>query len=125
VVFALDCHDREVPAWLASPRPLTGADVRTPMDRTLWARFGETTVTAPTLSSGCPMTAPSARRRPPCCTPMRSASPRSRPRPIARGEQRAVRAQLAGWTVTRVVTTFLAEQSSMALKHEHCGTRLR
>jgi len=58
VVFALDCHDREVPAWLASPRPLTGADVRTPTDRTLWARFGETTVTAPTLSSGCPMTAP-------------------------------------------------------------------
>jgi transposase InsO family protein len=52
VLFAIDCHDREVPAWVASPRPLTGADVRTLMDRTLWAhavgaRFGEATVTAP------------------------------------------------------------------------------
>jgi hypothetical protein len=34
VLFAIDCHDREVPAWVASPRPLTGADVRTLMDRT-------------------------------------------------------------------------------------------
>jgi len=42
VAFAVDCHDREVPAWTASPRPLTGADIRTLMDRTLWARFGET-----------------------------------------------------------------------------------
>ena len=47
VLFAIDCHDREVPAWVASPRPLTGADVRTLMDRTLWARFGEATVCAP------------------------------------------------------------------------------
>jgi transposase InsO family protein len=47
VLFAIDCHDREVPAWVASPRPLTGADVRTLMDRTLWARLGEATVTAP------------------------------------------------------------------------------
>ncbi len=47
VAFALDCHDREVPAWVASPRPLTGADIRTLLDRTLWARFGEATVTAP------------------------------------------------------------------------------
>ena len=29
VAFALDCHDREVPAWVASPRPLTEADIRT------------------------------------------------------------------------------------------------
>ena len=47
VAFAIDCHDREVPAYLASPRALTGADIRTLMDRTLWARFGETTLTAP------------------------------------------------------------------------------
>ena len=37
VAFAIDCHDREVPAFVASPRALTGADIRTPMDRTLWA----------------------------------------------------------------------------------------
>lgn len=47
VAFAIDCHDREVPAYVASPRPLTGADIRTLMDRTLWARFGEATLTAP------------------------------------------------------------------------------
>jgi len=47
VAFALDCHDREVVAVVASPRPLTGADIRTLMDKTLWARFGEATLTAP------------------------------------------------------------------------------
>jgi transposase InsO family protein len=47
VAFAIDCHDREVPASVASPRPLTGADIRTLMDRTLWARFGDVTLTAP------------------------------------------------------------------------------
>jgi putative transposase len=47
VAFAIDCHDREVPAWVASPRPLTGADIRPLMDRTLWARFGEATLKAP------------------------------------------------------------------------------
>ena len=47
VAFAIDCHDREVPAWTASPRPLTGADIRTLMDRTLWARFGEAALQAP------------------------------------------------------------------------------
>ena len=47
VAFAIDCHDREVPAFIASPRPLTGADIRTLMDRTLWARFGEATLKAP------------------------------------------------------------------------------
>jgi putative transposase len=47
VAFAIDCHDREVPAVVASPRPLTGADIRTLMDRTLWARFGEATLKAP------------------------------------------------------------------------------
>ena len=47
VAFAIDCHDREVPAFVASPRPLTGADIRTLMDRTLWARFGEATLKAP------------------------------------------------------------------------------
>ena len=33
VAFAIDCHDREVSAFVASPRPLTGADIRTLMDR--------------------------------------------------------------------------------------------
>jgi transposase InsO family protein len=47
VAFAIDCHDREVPAFVASPRPLTGADIRTLMDRMLWARFGEATLKAP------------------------------------------------------------------------------
>jgi putative transposase len=47
VVFAIDCHDREIVAWAASPRPRTGAAIRTLMDRTLWARFGEATLTAP------------------------------------------------------------------------------
>ena len=47
VAFAIDCHDREAVAWTASPRPLTGADIRTLMDRTLWARFGEATLQAP------------------------------------------------------------------------------
>jgi putative transposase len=47
VAFAIDCHDREVFAWTASPRPLNGGDIRTLMDKALWARFGETVVTAP------------------------------------------------------------------------------
>ena len=47
VAFAIDCHDREVPAFVASPRPLSGADIRTLMDRMLWARFGEATMKAP------------------------------------------------------------------------------
>ncbi len=47
VAVALDCHDREVLAWVASPRPLTGAAIRTLMDRTLWARFGEAALKAP------------------------------------------------------------------------------
>jgi transposase InsO family protein len=45
VAFTIDGHDREVPAYVASPRPLTGRDIRTLMDRTLWARFGEATLT--------------------------------------------------------------------------------
>src|SRR6476646_4503725 len=47
VAFAIDCHDREVFAWAASPRPLNGDDIRTLMDKALWARFDETVVTAP------------------------------------------------------------------------------
>jgi len=35
--FAIDGHGREVPAWTASPRSLTGADVRTVLDRALRA----------------------------------------------------------------------------------------
>ena len=41
VAFAIDCHDREVFAWTASPRPLNGGDIRTLMDKALWARFGD------------------------------------------------------------------------------------
>src|SRR5262252_8911430 len=37
VAFAIDCHDREVFAWTASPRPLTGADIRALMDKALGA----------------------------------------------------------------------------------------
>ena len=47
VAFAIDCHDREVPAYVAPPGSLTGADIRTLLDRTLWARFGEATLKAP------------------------------------------------------------------------------
>jgi putative transposase len=47
VAFAIDCHDREVLAYRASPRSLTGADIRTLMDRALWARFGEATLKTP------------------------------------------------------------------------------
>ncbi|HKW94842.1 MAG TPA: DDE-type integrase/transposase/recombinase [Methylomirabilota bacterium] len=47
VALAIDCHDREVLAYVASPRPLTGTDIRTRMDRALWARFGEATLKAP------------------------------------------------------------------------------
>jgi putative transposase len=47
VAFTIDCHDREIPAYVASPRPLTGRDIRTLMDRTLWTRVGEATLTAP------------------------------------------------------------------------------
>src|SRR5206468_9841952 len=39
--------NREVCAWTASRRPLNGGDIRTLMDKALWARFGETVVTAP------------------------------------------------------------------------------
>jgi hypothetical protein len=35
VAFAIDCHDREVLAYLASPRSLTGGDIRTRMDRAM------------------------------------------------------------------------------------------
>ena len=47
VAFAIDCHDREVLAYVASPRPLAGADIRTLVDKALWARFGEAALKAP------------------------------------------------------------------------------
>src|SRR5262249_6296610 len=85
VAFAIDCYDREVPAYIASPRALTGADILTLMDRLLWARFGETTLMAPHaiqwLSS---TTGRSTRRRPRCCTRTSSAWSRSQRRPTAR-----------------------------------------
>jgi transposase InsO family protein len=47
VAFAIDCHDREVFEWPALPRPLTGADIRTLMNKALWARFGDAALKAP------------------------------------------------------------------------------
>ncbi len=47
VAVVVDCHDREVLAWVGSPCPLTGSDIRILMDRALWARFGEATLCAP------------------------------------------------------------------------------
>jgi len=47
VAFGIDCHDRDVFTWTASPRPITGTDIRTLMDKALWARFGEATLKAP------------------------------------------------------------------------------
>ena len=47
LAFAIGCHDREILAWTASPRPLTGADIRTLMDKALWARFGDAALAAP------------------------------------------------------------------------------
>ncbi len=47
VALAIDCHDREVFAWTPSHRPLNGGDIRTLMDKALWARFGETVTTTP------------------------------------------------------------------------------
>ncbi len=47
VAFAIDGHDREAFAWTGSPRPLNGGDIRTLLDKALWARFGEPMTTAP------------------------------------------------------------------------------
>ena len=47
MAFALDCHDREVPGFVAMARPLNGADIRLLLDRALWGRFGEATLKAP------------------------------------------------------------------------------
>ena len=40
VAFAIDCHDREVPACVASPRSFTGADIRTLMNKAQWRASG-------------------------------------------------------------------------------------
>jgi len=45
VAFAIDCA-REVPAYVASLRLLTGAGIRTPLGRTQWARSGEAVLKA-------------------------------------------------------------------------------
>lgn len=47
VGFVIDCHDREVLAHVAAPRSLTGADIRTLMERSLWKRFGEAALKTP------------------------------------------------------------------------------
>jgi putative transposase len=45
--FALDCHDREVLGHVAEARALKGSDVRLLLDRSIWARFGETALKTP------------------------------------------------------------------------------
>src|SRR5260370_34115466 len=45
VAFAIDCHDREVIAWTASPRSLNGGDIRTPQEQALVAPFRATVAT--------------------------------------------------------------------------------
>ena len=47
VAVALDCHDREVLGYVTSLRTFKGADIRTLMDRCLWARFGGQSLKTP------------------------------------------------------------------------------
>ena len=47
VAFVIDCHDREVLAHVAAPRSLKGSDIRNLMERSLWARFGESALRTP------------------------------------------------------------------------------
>jgi len=47
VAVALDCHDREVISFVTSLATFKGADIRTLMDRCLWARFGEPSLKTP------------------------------------------------------------------------------
>jgi transposase InsO family protein len=41
VAFALDCHDREVLAWVAAPRDLVSADIRQLIAQAVRQRFGQ------------------------------------------------------------------------------------
>lgn len=43
IAFALDCHDREVVAYVAVPRDVRGVDIRQLMHEAVAARFGEGT----------------------------------------------------------------------------------
>lgn len=47
VAFALDCHDREILAWLAAPRELVSADIRLLMGEAVRQRFGTARAPAP------------------------------------------------------------------------------
>jgi transposase InsO family protein len=47
LVFALDCCDREVPAFVATDHPTTGVEVRRLMRRAVFARFGNQTLEVP------------------------------------------------------------------------------
>src|SRR4029079_2463370 len=47
VAFAIDCHDREVPAFVASRRARARVGIRTLMDRAIWARVAWATLQAP------------------------------------------------------------------------------
>ncbi len=84
VAFAIDCHEREVFAWTASTRPLTGADIRPLTNQALWARFGEATLKARHSIQWLSDNAPSTRPRPRCSTRTSSAWCRSPRRRIAR-----------------------------------------
>lgn len=47
VAFALDCHDREALGHVGRTRDLRGEDIRLLLDESLWARFGQRTLTTP------------------------------------------------------------------------------
>jgi hypothetical protein len=83
-VVAIDCHDSEVPAWVASPRPLTGADIRTLMDRTLGLDSARRPSRPRTRSSGSRTTPRRTRRRRVCATRTSSGSCPSRRQRTAR-----------------------------------------
>lgn len=42
LAFALDCCDREVPAYVATPHPTSGTEIRRLIRKTVFARFGTT-----------------------------------------------------------------------------------
>ena len=107
--YSAPSHDREAFAWTASPRPLTGADIRTLMDTALWARFGEATLKAHTQSNGPRTMAPNTRPRPRYSTRTSWAWSRSRRQRIA---QRATGSPKPLWERSSG-TTWTAPSSRM------------
>lgn len=41
VIFILDCHDREIVAFIAESRAIDGAEVRRLIRKAVFARFGK------------------------------------------------------------------------------------